>query len=162
MKTKRALSQSGFTLIELMIVVAIIGILAAIAVPAYQSYLARSQVTEAISLIDGLKSPVADYYGQAGLCPVNSAASAGGIPVASLIGGSYTASVAISAGAGTVTCVVTATMKASGISLAVQGKTVSVTMSDVSATSPGAPLAWACGQSTDTITNPYLPKACQH
>ncbi|WP_230659418.1 pilin [Psychrobacter sp. I-STPA10] len=54
-------AQKGFTLIELMIVIAIIGILAAIAIPAYQDYITRSQVSEAVTLGGGLKSPLADY-----------------------------------------------------------------------------------------------------
>ena len=54
-------AQKGFTLIELMIVVAIIGILAAIAIPAYQDYITRSQVSEAVTLLGGLKAPLAEY-----------------------------------------------------------------------------------------------------
>ena len=62
-------SQKGFTLIELMIVVAIIGILAAIAIPAYQDYTIRAQVTEGLNLADGVKVAVADYYTQNGKYP---------------------------------------------------------------------------------------------
>ena len=61
--------QKGFTLIELMIVVAIIGILAAIAIPAYQDYTIRAQVTEGLNLADGVKVAVADYYTQNGKYP---------------------------------------------------------------------------------------------
>ncbi|WP_155240129.1 pilin, partial [Kingella kingae] len=54
--------QKGFTLIELMIVIAIIGILAAIALPAYQDYTARAQVSEGFSLAGGAKSALTEYY----------------------------------------------------------------------------------------------------
>jgi type IV pilus assembly protein PilA len=61
--------QQGFTLIELMIVIAIIGILAAIAIPAYQNYTIRAQVTEGLSLADGLKTQLAEFYSQNGVFP---------------------------------------------------------------------------------------------
>ncbi len=67
--------QKGFTLIELMIVIAIIGILAAIAIPAYQNYTIRSQVTEGLSLADGWKTSISEYYAQNGSFPTSSSTS---------------------------------------------------------------------------------------
>ena len=64
--------QKGFTLIELMIVVAIIGILAAIAIPAYQNYTIRAQVTEGLNLADGWKTSVGEFYAQNGTFPAGS------------------------------------------------------------------------------------------
>src|SRR5208283_1698155 len=61
--------QKGFTLIELMIVIAIIGILAAIAIPAYQNYTIRAQVTEGLTLADGWKTAIAEYYANTGSWP---------------------------------------------------------------------------------------------
>ncbi|EMS4367944.1 pilin [Neisseria gonorrhoeae] len=67
--------QKGFTLIELMIVIAIVGILAAVALPAYQDYTARAQVSEAILLAEGQKSAVTEYYLNHGEWPANNGAA---------------------------------------------------------------------------------------
>jgi type IV pilus assembly protein PilA len=87
--------QKGFTLIELMIVVAIIGILAAIAIPAYQNYTVRAQVTEGLNLADGWKTAVAEYYANNGTWPTL-ANLAGGTAVAST--GKYVGSVTVIVG----------------------------------------------------------------
>jgi type IV pilus assembly protein PilA len=94
--------QKGFTLIELMIVIAIIGILAAIAIPAYQNYTIRSQVTEGLSLADGWKTSISEYYAQNGSFPSNSTTSAAGvagdIAVSGASTGKYVSAVNVSAG----------------------------------------------------------------
>src|SRR5580698_9766883 len=94
--------QKGFTLIELMIVIAIIGILAAIAIPAYQNYTIRSQVTEGLSLADGWKTSISEYYAQNGSFPSNSTTTAAGvagdIAVSGASTGKYVSAVNVSAG----------------------------------------------------------------
>ena len=87
--------QKGFTLIELMIVVAIIAILAAIAIPAYQDYVVRSQVSEGMSLADGAKTAYAEFYSNTGRVPPTAPAGNTSVGLASpaSISGSYVSKV---------------------------------------------------------------------
>jgi len=99
--------QKGFTLIELMIVVAIIAILAAISISQYQDYVIRSQVGEASSLSDGIKTAVAEFYQNHGTFPTNNTSA--GLAKNVSISGSYVSSVDFQ-GSGTTTGVIKAAM----------------------------------------------------
>ncbi|EPF9322240.1 pilin [Neisseria gonorrhoeae] len=88
--------QKGFTLIELMIVIAIVGILAAVALPAYQDYTARAQVSEAILLAEGQKSAVTEYYLNNGEWPKDNTSA--GVASASKIKGKYVKEVKVENG----------------------------------------------------------------
>ncbi|HFC3953719.1 TPA: pilin, partial [Neisseria gonorrhoeae] len=110
--------QKGFTLIELMIVIAIVGILAAVALPAYQDYTARAQVSEAILLAEGQKSAVTEYYLNNGEWPKDNGSA--GVASASKIIGKYVQKVEVAKG------VVTATMKSDGVNKEIKGKKLSL------------------------------------
>ncbi|HEZ6011521.1 TPA: pilin [Neisseria meningitidis] len=125
--------QKGFTLIELMIVIAIVGILAAVALPAYQDYTARAQVSEAILLAEGQKSAVTEYYLNHGEWPANN--SDAGVASASDIKGKYVQKVEVNNG------VVTATMLSSGVNKEIKGKKLSLW-----AKRQAGSVKWFCGQ----------------
>ena len=108
--------QKGFTLIELMIVVAIIGILAAVAIPAYQDYTAKAQASEAFVLLDGLKSAISESVSQ------DPSATGCAIPTGSVTSGNTVAS--ITAAWTAPNCDLTATYKATGVATPVQSTTV--------------------------------------
>lgn len=140
--------QQGFTLIELMIVVAIIGILAAIAIPAYQDYIARSQVSEALNLAGGQKTTVAELYTQQGVL-TNADSGSNGIPLATSIAGTYVSQVAVADG------VITATFKPAGsVAGGLEGNTIVLTPD----TSSGGSIVWNCSSSIDASK---LPASCR-
>ncbi|WP_307734488.1 pilin [Xanthomonas albilineans] len=139
--------QQGFTLIELMIVVAIIAILAAIAIPQYQNYLARAQFSEALTLTDGLKTQVAEYYANQGACPAN---GANGFEANTDYAGNYTAKIDL--GGTAPACTITATFNAAGVNANLQNKTVKLTANNV-----GGALNWVC---KTTALQKYVPNTC--
>ncbi|HGO6184792.1 TPA: pilin, partial [Neisseria gonorrhoeae] len=158
--------QKGFTLIELMIVIAIVGILAAVALPAYQDYTARAQVSEAILLAEGQKSAVTEYYLNHGIWPENN--DKAGVASPSDIKGKYVKSVTVTNG------VVTATMASSNVNKEIKDKRLSLW-----ARRQDGSVKWFCGQpvtrnaaaadnddvtadkDTNGINTKHLPSTCR-
>ena len=138
--------QKGFTLIELMIVVAIIGILAAVAIPAYQDYIARAQVTEAVYLVQSGKTPLVDYVGDKGVWPTTAS------DVMGTTNGKYVSAISITTGsAATGSIIMTARMKSVGVNSAVTGGTLQLHSVDGR--------AWSC--TGGNISSKYRPASCR-
>ena len=140
--------QQGFTLIELMIVIAIIGILAAIAIPSYNDYIGRSQASEGVSLMSGGKTPMAEFYADKGRWPTATGSVMGTTT------GKYISTVAITAGSAATqaTVTITATMRTTGVNANISGKTITLGTTD------GGKI-WTCDGGT--IDDKYLPSACK-
>lgn len=142
-------NQQGFTLIELMIVVAIIAILAAIAIPLYLNYTAQAEGSEATTLMDGAKTAVVSYYNETGAFPGSNASA--GLANAASINGKYVSNVNITNG------VIVATFKnATGVAKPIQGQTMTLSPS-----AHGGSVAWTC-KVASTAMYKYVPSNCRN
>jgi type IV pilus assembly protein PilA len=143
------MKQKGFTLIELMIVVAIIGILAAVAIPQYQNYVARAQVSEALVLASAAKTGVSEYIAVKGGMPLDNAAAG----VEPTVAGTYVKSVEVDNGVITVTFDGTVDSGGEDSHKKIAGLTLTLTPVDT-----GGSITWTCA--SDDITA-YLPSSCE-
>lgn len=157
-KTLQAYKQQGFTLIELMIVVAIVGILAALAIPSYQDYTIRAKVSEGIVMGSGLKTAVADYFLSQSAFPTNNAAM-GYTATGTEFAGKYVSAILVTgtSSAGTITVTFGST---SAVPTPIQAKQIQMV-----ATQPtsGGSIIWTCGPVSGSTAVPtkYLPADCR-
>ena len=140
--------QQGFTLIELMIVVAIIGILAAIAIPAYSDYTIRAQVSEGLNLAGGAKAAVSEFSMDTGRFPSDNT-TAGISVLPTDISGKYVTQVNVAAG------VITVTYGGDANAIIV-GSTL-----QLSPTTNAGSVEWACSSAGASIAPKHLPAACR-
>jgi type IV pilus assembly protein PilA len=141
--------QQGFTLIELMIVVAIIGILAAIAIPAYQDYTIRAQVSEGLSLSAGAKAAVTEFFQDRGALPTGNTDA--GLAVANTITGNYVTGVTVGNADGIITVAF-----GNQAHSAITGQSLTLTANTTIAGS----VAWTCAR--NTLAAKHVPAACRN
>lgn len=154
MKVKQ--NQQGFTLIELMIVVAIIGILAAVAIPSYRDYTARAQMSEALSLASGFKTGLAEYYqSEGGFTTALKATQFG-----ATLSGKYVSNVELkNANASYIDIVVTMKSSGSGVASEIAGKELWLSASDGVDGSGGR--NWICNSGGSGLSARHLPASCR-
>ena len=156
-------NQSGFTLIELMIGVAIIGIMASVSLPAYQVYVSRAKVAEALALVGELKPNVIEYYRSKGRFPKDNQQA--GVPPSQYIIGHYVTSVAVDSGAIHITM-------GNKVNAGMQDKVLTLRPLIVT-NSPASPVSWICGHdeippgmqavgdNRTSLSTEFLPAACR-